>query len=121
MRCGRGRSDPVSLPREDLELVRLPTGYHGIHEQGGVGEEDVLVVHSVDDQQSVGPANKTQLMTRYRQKERSHFNGYFVLRAYMRERESGGVWLDLEQSKPCFLYMALWLVDDTGQVKEMLL
>ena len=45
----------MPLAGEDLELVRFSGVDQGVQQQGSVGEKNVLIFQSVNDQQSVGP------------------------------------------------------------------
>ena len=46
----------MTLPSVQLQLVRFSTLYKSVTEQRGVGEEHILIIHSMYNQQSVWPA-----------------------------------------------------------------
>ena len=46
----------MTLARVQLKLVRFSILYKFVAEQGGMSEEYILIVHSMDNQQSVWPA-----------------------------------------------------------------
>ena len=52
---GLGGSYPVSLSREHLEGVGLPKLDEMVEQEGGVGKQNVLIVHAMYHQQSVWP------------------------------------------------------------------
>ena len=47
------RPQAVTLARIHLQTIGFPPSNQVVNQQGGVSEEDVFVVHSVDDQEPV--------------------------------------------------------------------
>ena len=46
----------MTLPRVQLQLVGFSILYQSVTQQGGVGEQHILIIHSMYNQQSVWPA-----------------------------------------------------------------